>query len=250
MPPPPPIQILYEDNDLVVISKTAGLASIPGRGERLSVLEELAIQLNLPSAGSADPRLRVVHRLDKETSGVLLMAKNQPTQRFLSEQFQNGKVQKEYLALVSGRVGGDAGTIDVPLGPHPTSRDRMAARKDGRPSLTEWKVEDRFRHYTLVRCFPRTGRTHQIRVHLLSIGLPLAVDALYSSRNETGLFLSTFKRDYRPTHGDEERPLIARLTLHAAKLEFTHPSKGPMSIEASLPKDFRATLNQLRNHGR
>jgi 23S rRNA pseudouridine955/2504/2580 synthase/23S rRNA pseudouridine1911/1915/1917 synthase len=250
MPQSNQLQILYEDDDLVAVSKPAGLASIPGRGEPLSVLGELAIQLNLPSAGSADPRLRVVHRLDKETSGVLLLSKNLPAQRFLSEQFQNGKVQKEYLALVAGRVGGEAGKIDAALGSHPTSRDRMVVRKDGKAALTEWKVEDRFRLYTLLRCFPRTGRTHQIRVHLVSIGLPLAVDSLYYSRSSGGLLLSSFKRDYRPTRGEDERPLIARLTLHAAKLTFTHPSKGIMSIDAELPKDFRAALNQLRNHGR
>lgn len=244
------LPILNDDDDLVAINKPAALASIPGRGEKRSVLEALAEQLNLPCAGASDPRLRMVHRLDKETSGVLLLAKNLPTQRFLSEQFQNGKVQKEYLALVGGRVGGEAGEIKAAIGPHPTSRDRMAARKDGKPALTEWKVVERFRNYTLLRCFPKTGRTHQIRVHLLSIGLPLAVDALYNPRSSNGLFLSSFKRDYRPTRGEDERPLIARLTLHAEKLTFEHPAKGKLCIEAPLPKDFRAALNQLRNHGR
>lgn len=250
MPQPPSLQILYDDADLVAINKPAGLPSIPGRGEKFSVLEDLAAQLNIPSSGTVDPRLRIVHRLDKETSGVLLLAKNLPTQRFLSEQFQNGKVQKEYLALVSGRAGGEAGQIKAAIGPHPTSRDRMAARKDGKAALTEWKAEERFRHYTLLRCFPKTGRTHQIRVHLLSIGMPLAVDALYHPRTAGGLFLSSFKRDYRPTRGEEERPLISRLTLHADKLTFTHPSRGQMTLEAPLSKDFRAALNQLRNHGR
>ncbi|HWB53155.1 MAG TPA: RluA family pseudouridine synthase [Tepidisphaeraceae bacterium] len=242
------LEIIYQDADCVAINKPAGLASIPGRGETSSVLQQLAEQLNLPWSGSADPRLRVVHRLDKETSGVLLMAKNLPTQRLLSEQFQNGKVQKEYLALVAGRPSADAGTINAPLGPHPTSRDRMAVRKDGKQALTEWKVEERFRRFALVRCFPRTGRTHQIRVHLQSIGLPLAVDPLYHPNK--GLFLSSFKRDYRPTRGEDERPLIARLTLHAERLTFDHPSTGKAMIEAPLPKDFRATLNQLRRHGR
>jgi 23S rRNA pseudouridine1911/1915/1917 synthase len=242
-----PLEILHEDDRLVAVAKPARLASIPGRGEKVSLLEMLADQLRLPSSGNADPRLRVVHRLDKETSGVMLFAKDIDAQRHLSAQFQNGRVHKEYLAIVAGRPAGQAGEIDKPIVPHPTQRDRMSVAKKGRAARTEWKVEKIMRRFAVVRCFPKTGRTHQIRVHLLSIGLPLAVDSLYNPPppgKEAAIYLSAVKRDYRPT-AHEERPLIARLTLHAEKLRLVHPDGREMTIECPVPKDFRATVNQL-----
>jgi len=244
------LEILWETDDAVAAAKPAGLATIPGRGETDSVLERLGLQLNLPSSGKADPRLRVVHRLDKGTSGVLLFAKNIEMQRHLSGQFFNNAVSKEYLALVSGRPPDQQGEIDAPLARHPTSPTRMAiATHGGRPARTAWKVEETFRDHTLLRVFPKTGRTHQIRVHLLSIGLPLAVDPLYHAPPPgaaPGIFLSTFKRDYRPTRGQEERPLIERLTLHAHRLAFADRQGMTIQIECVVPKDFRATLTQLR----
>ena len=242
-----PLEILFEDSDLVAINKPAGLASIPGRGESTSVVEQLAAQLNLPCAGSADPRLRVVHRLDKDTSGVLLFAKNIAAQRHLSHQFQNNTIKKEYLALVEGKPPQSTGEIDGPLAPHPTQKDRMHISKHGRPARTAWQVEQTFRRHALLRVFPQTGKTHQIRVHLKSIDLPLAVDPIYGS--PVGLYLSSFKRDYRPTRGQDERPLIGRLTLHAHKLSFKHPNGAAINLEAPIPKDFRATINQLQRHG-
>jgi 23S rRNA pseudouridine1911/1915/1917 synthase len=242
-----PLEILFEDSDLIAINKPPHLASIPGRGESTSVIEHLAAQLNLPYSGTADPRLRVVHRLDKDTSGVLLFAKNLAAQRHLSHQFQNNTIKKEYLALVSGKPPQSCGDIDAPLAPHPVQKDRMHISKHGRPARTLWQVEQSFRRHALLRVFPQTGKTHQIRVHLKSIDLPLAVDPLYGSSTE--LFLSSFKRDYRPNRGQDERPLISRLTLHAHKLTFEHPNGATINLEAPLPKDFRATINQLQRHG-
>lgn len=242
---------LINDDDVAAVNKPAGLATIPGRAETTSVLQEVAVQLGLPSTGTADPRVRVVHRLDKETSGVLLFAKHTAAQRFLSHQFQNNTIQKEYLALVTGKAPQDEGEIDAPLAPHPTQKERMHVSKHGRPAMTSWKVEQRFRGYTLLRVFPKTGKTHQIRVHLKSIGLPLAVDPLYHPvppGKPAGLFLSSFKRDYRTARGDEERPLIARLTLHAERLTFVHPNGSNVTLEAPVPKDLRAALHQLRRH--
>src|SRR3984957_18892366 len=244
----PPLPILFEDEHLIVVAKPAHLATTPGRGETTSLLQALSRQTGLPCTGTADPRLRIVHRLDKETSGVLLLAKDLPTQRHLSNQFQRHQVQKEYLALVIGRLPEQEGEIDAPLAPHPSSRDRMAVSKHGRPAITAWKVERPMRRFNLLRCFPKTGRTHQIRVHLQSIGLPLAVDSLYKPTPHgcrIGVFLSDHKRDYRPNAGQEERPLIGRLTLHAEKLKFTHPDGREITIESPLPKDFRAAITQL-----
>jgi 23S rRNA pseudouridine955/2504/2580 synthase/23S rRNA pseudouridine1911/1915/1917 synthase len=124
----------------------------------------------------------------------------------------------------------------------------MTVTKHGRSARTDWQVEKSLRRFALLRCFPRTGRTHQIRVHLKSIGLPLAVDPLYNSqapRSPVGIYLSRYKRDYRPTFGEEERPLIARLTLHAEKITFTRIDGISVTIECPAPKDFRAAVNQL-----
>src|SRR5438874_3339831 len=247
------VPILFDDADVVAVNKPAGLATIPGRGELDSVLESLGEQLNLPTSATRDPRIRVVHRLDKETSGVLLFAKHVDAQRHLSHQFQNNTIEKEYLAIVSGRPREDSGEIEAPLAPHPTSPNRMTVTKHGRPARTMWRVEQRFRDMALLRVFPKTGKTHQIRVHLAHVGMPLLIDPLYNpprDRAPVGLMLSHFKRGYREARGQEERPLVARLTLHAEKLRFVHPNGKPMEIAAPLPKDFRATLNMLSKYAR
>jgi 23S rRNA pseudouridine1911/1915/1917 synthase len=248
------LNVLWESDDAIAVAKPAGLATIPGRDEPDSVLHHLGRQIDLPASGTADPRLRVVHRLDKETSGVLLFAKNADMQRHLSHQFQNNTISKEYLALVSGRPEAREGEIDAALAPHPATSKRMTVvTHGGRPARTLWKVEEFFRAYTLLRAFPRTGKTHQIRVHLESIGLPLAIDPVYHAPppgTQAGIFLSRFKRGYSPTHGEEERPLIDRLTLHAEKLLFLNRAGETVSIACPLPKDFRAVLNQLRRWAR
>src|SRR5687767_741285 len=139
----PELEIIQDTTDWVAVAKPAGLATIPGRGEDDSVLERLARQLALPHTGSAHPRVRVVHRLDKDTSGVLLFAKNTATQRHFSYQFQNNTVQKEYLALVVGRPQQTEGEIDAPLGRHPTDPKRMTVlKRGGRPARTSWTVEE------------------------------------------------------------------------------------------------------------
>lgn len=243
-----PFELLYDDAEVVAVNKPAGLAVIPGRGEKTSLLEQLAAQLGLPWTGQEDPRLRVVHRLDKDTTGVVLFARSIAAQRHLSQQFQNNAAAKEYLALVAGRPAQAEGEIDAALAPHPATPQRMAVQKHGRPARTLWKIEEIFRDYTLLRVFPRTGKTHQIRVHLKHIGLPLAIDELYNPAPEPGLYLSQFKRNYRPARDRQERPLINRLTLHAERLSVTHPDGRTLTLTAPLPKDFRAVLQQLRRH--
>jgi 23S rRNA pseudouridine1911/1915/1917 synthase len=247
------LEILWQSDDAVAVAKPAGLATIPGRDDKECVLQRLAEQLGLPCSGAADPRLRVVHRLDKGTSGVLLFAKNSEAQRHLSHQFQNNTISKEYLALVVGRPAQSEGEIDAPLDRHPTSPKRMAVVKHGgRPARTLWRVEQTFREFTLLRVFPKTGKTHQIRVHLLSIGLPLAIDPLYHAPRPgtaPGIYLSHLKRDYRPTAGEPERPLIDRLTLHAEKLRFVDRQGAEVEVVCLPPKDFRATIKQLGRWG-
>jgi 23S rRNA pseudouridine1911/1915/1917 synthase len=259
----PKLEIIRDEPQWIAVVKPAGLAVIPGRDEDDTVLERLARQIGLPAAGSTDPRVRVVHRLDKETSGVLLFAKSRAAQRALSHQFQNNSIEKQYLALVAGRPATDEGQIDAPLARHPADPRRMAvAAHGGRPARTAWKVEERFRraNLALLRVFPKTGKTHQIRVHLAHAGLPLAIDPLYNpprgrekaalGQKPVGIYLSAFKSDYRPNRGQEEFPLIARLTLHAQVLAFDPPGGGErVRLESPPPKDFRAAVNQLGRHG-
>ncbi len=246
------LDILFQDDDYVAVMKPAGLATIPGRAETTSVLEVLAAQVGLPHTGAADPRIRVVHRLDKDTSGVLLFAKHSAAQRHVSHQFQNNETVKEYLALVVGRPLEPRGEIDAPLAAHPNAPQRMTiTRHGGRPARTDWQLEATFRDYALLRVFPRTGKTHQIRVHLKSVGLPLAIDPIYNPLPPgklPGIFLSHFKRHYKANEGENERPLIARLTLHAEKLCFRHLDHREIEIVSPLPKDFRAMLNMLTRH--
>ena len=244
------LNILHRTDDLVAVNKPAGLATIPGRGESDSVLEALGRQLGIPSAGESDPRVRVVHRLDKDTSGVLLFALNRAAQQHVSHQFQNNTVAKQYLALVRGRPSQGEGSIDAPLAPHPASPKRMGVMKHGgRPARTDWRLEESFRGFSLIRCFPKTGKTHQIRVHLLHASMPLAIDPLYSSGEP--ILLSQFKRGYRPpSRGEAERPLIDRLTLHAERLSLDDRDGGRIDLVAELPRDFRAVLNQLRRNAR
>jgi 23S rRNA pseudouridine955/2504/2580 synthase/23S rRNA pseudouridine1911/1915/1917 synthase len=215
----------------------------------LNAFEQVAQKIGLPHRGTEDPRLRLVHRIDKDTSGILLFAKNREAQKHVSHQFQNNQVTKEYLALVAGRPYQDQGDIDAPMAPHPASPKKMAIAKNGRPARTLWKVEEHLGPYTLLRVFPKTGKTHQIRVHLKSIALPLAIDPLYNPQAPPAILLSSFKRNYRKGR-EEERPLISRLTLHAEKLSFKNLDGATMDLAAPLPKDFRATLTQLRKYGR
>ncbi len=245
------LKFLWSDEHYVAVFKPAGLATIPGRGEEESVLEQLAEQLGLPCTGQDDPRIRVVHRLDKDTSGVLVFAKDRVAQQHLSHQFQNNKVKKEYLALIVGRPAESEGVIEADLGPHPKTPQRMTVLKHGgRPARTDWKLEESFRDYSLIRCFPKTGKTHQIRVHLKHAGLPLGIDPLYNAPRPGepgGIFLSSFKRSYHASER-EERPLIDRLTLHAHRLAFADLANNEVFIEAELPRDFRAALNMLRKY--
>jgi 23S rRNA pseudouridine955/2504/2580 synthase/23S rRNA pseudouridine1911/1915/1917 synthase len=251
---PPHLEILFDDGHYVASSKPSGLATIPGRGEETSAFEQLAELIGLPHKGESDPRLRVVHRIDKDTSGLVVFARHKDAQRHLSQQFQNNLVEKQYLALVAGTPPEERGEIDAPIAVHPATKKRMTVSRHGRPARTLWQIESRFRGLTLLRVFPKTGKTHQIRVHLQSIGLPLAIDPLYNPPRRrddaAGLFLSAFKRDYRPVRDEAERPLIDRLTLHAESLGFTHFNGSPVNLTAPLPKDFRAVINMLSKYAR
>jgi len=234
------VEILFEDDDLLVVNKPAGLLTIPGRQGGVALCEAVA------HVTGRTHSLLLVHRLDRQTSGVLVLAKTVEAQRVLSRQFAKRQVAKDYLAIVRGRPDGKEGLIDAPLKPASSGGQRMVVSiNKGRPAQTRWSLVEAWTGISLLRCRPLTGRQHQIRVHLKYIGLPLLVDALYARCD--ALYLSQIKADYRASSAHEERPLIERLTLHAERITFMRPScNEQISIEAPLPKDFRATLNQLR----
>jgi 23S rRNA pseudouridine955/2504/2580 synthase/23S rRNA pseudouridine1911/1915/1917 synthase len=243
------LDIVWEDARILAVNKPAGLATAPGRDDPQCVLDEID---GPPDVEGRPTRLRLVHRLDKQTSGLLLLAKDRDAQRHLCQQFLNRTVEKEYLALIAGKPIADQGEIDAPLGKSAKSDVYMAVVKHGAPAVTRWEVVNRFRVYSLLRCFPKTGRTHQIRVHLKSIGLPLAVDPLYNpprSGEAPGIFLSRFKRDYHEKKDQVERPLIGRLSLHAARIAFLDMEGKRIELECPPPKDFRAAINMLGKYG-
>ncbi len=239
----PGLNLLYDDADLLVVEKPAGVLTIPDRFDSskpnlLNMLQE------------AFGEIWVVHRLDKETSGLVCFAKNEEAHRHLNLQFGDRTVDKIYLALVDGRPTPPSGSIEQPIAPHPGIAGKMTIHKHGKYALTLYRVVDTFRNFSLVEANIKTGRTHQIRVHLSSIGHPLAVDPLYGKRQ--ALYLSEIKlRNFRTGKEESERPLMQRLTLHALNLGVTHPRTGErVVVESPLPKDFRAMLNQLDKWGR
>ena len=256
--------VLYEGEEVLAIDKPAGLAVEPERWARgnaclSGALLELAFErAEIEPGERAEPALglgfrpRLVHRIDKETSGVVLVAKTLAAERALRAAFDAGEVKKSYLALVEGEhplEQGEEEIVDLPLGPDKRRSGRMCVvEQGGKESQTRLTLEQRFRGYTLLRCEPLTGRTHQIRVHLAAIGFPLAVDPVYGRRR--ALALSELKRDYRAKRGRPETPLIDRTTLHAHWIEFAEPlpdgSLGARRrVEAPLPKDFALLLKQL-----
>ena len=249
------VPVLYEDADVCVVDKPAGLSTEPERwaratpclaGALLSIAAERRGEHDEPGPDSFRPRL--VHRIDKETSGAVLVAKHLEAERVLRSAFEEGRVGKEYLALVEGEhplADGESEVIDLPLQHDPRRGGRVRVSEgDGKPSRTRVSVERRFRGYTLLRCAPLTGRTHQIRVHVAARGFPLAVDKLYGRRD--GLLLSELKPGYKHKRGVVERPLIDRLTLHASRIAFPGISTpGEHEVEAPLPKDLERVLKQL-----
>ncbi|MBK8179884.1 MAG: RluA family pseudouridine synthase [Planctomycetes bacterium] len=251
------IPILYEDEHVICLDKPPHLACEPDRWDksRAHLLDSLGAQL---SQRPAAPQLRIVHRLDRETSGAMLVAKTLEAERVLRRAFDEHRIQKTYLALVEGDFGGEDGevvTIDLPLGPDARRSGLVVVRDDGKHAVTEVSVEQRFRGYTLLTCRPLTGRTHQIRVHLSTRGFPLAVDPVYGRRK--ALALSDFKAGYRKKPGRVESALIDRLSLHSTRTVFPRvgstaeagesgESAGAwITVEAPMPKDFARVLKQL-----
>ncbi len=229
-PQPLPLDIVYEDADLLVLNKAAGMVVHPAPGHQDDTLVNalLAYYPDIQES-AADLRPGIVHRLDRDTSGLIIVAKNIRTQAALIEQMKRHEIIKRYLALVEGVVSLDQGSIDAPIGRNPRFRQQMAIMATGsREARTHFRVLERFAHYTLLLLQLETGRTHQIRVHLKAIGYPVVGDTVYGPSNT------------------RHNPLLNRQFLHAYQLVFTHPTTGEtLELEAPLPPDLQAALDKL-----
>jgi 23S rRNA pseudouridine1911/1915/1917 synthase len=229
-----PLDVVFEDGDLLVLNKPPGLTVHPGAGRAGGTLAN-ALIARIPSmrgVGAAD-RPGIVHRLDRETSGLLIVAKRAPILDALQRAVAARDVSRRYLALVAGRLAQDEGTIDAPIGRHPRRRTKMAVVTGGRAAVTRYRVVERLAGATLVEAGLITGRTHQIRVHFAHLGHPVIGDQVYGGR--------------RMPPGS---PPASRQMLHAYRLAFRHPGTGaPMEFEAPLPEDFAGVLAHLRAEG-
>lgn len=226
------INIIYEDEDIIVLSKPAGIVVHPSPGHPAkTIVNALLFHTKFLSGIGGVLRPGIVHRLDKQTSGLMIVAKNDDAHKNLSQQFKKKSVKKIYLALVHGRIEEDEGKIDAPIGRSRRNRKKMSVIPEGRESVTEFEVLKRFNNFTLIKVRPITGRTHQIRVHLSYIGKPVVGDVQYRKRRRIEDYLK-----------------LKRHFLHASKLEFKHPRDGKeMSFEDKLPEELKNSLNMLEN---
>ena len=243
-----PLRFVFEDEAFAVVDKPPGMVVHPAKGNWSGTLvNALQHHLDQLSSVSGENRPGIVHRLDRDTSGLILVAKADGAHWALARQFEERTIHKQYLAIVSGSPGRDSDYVEKLIGPHPTHREKMAIRRPedgGKVASTFYRVVERFRGYSLVLCEPKTGRTHQIRVHMAHIGCPIVADKLYSGRDRL-----TLGDLIGPDSPEADRVLIARQALHAHHLKLTHPRTGaPMELTSPLPDDMEAVLAALRAH--
>jgi 23S rRNA pseudouridine1911/1915/1917 synthase len=253
MPEPPsrtiqpeeiPINVIYEDDDLIILNKSAGIIVHPARGNTHGTLvNALAHYSDQLSSGLGEFRPGIVHRLDRDTTGVMIVTKNDQAQWKVAKQFELRQVHKTYMAIVHGTPELRADRINAPLGIHPKIREKYSVRPEiGKEAITFYEVIEAFRGFSLVQCKPQTGRTHQIRVHLSHIKHPIVADDMYGGK----LVYPWQLADTEPT---PENPVIDRCALHAFTIEFRHPTKETLvKFEAPLPDDMLHLLALLRQY--
>ena len=230
-------EIIHETDHWIAINKPAGLLSIPDReGKDISLKKLLAEKYG---------QIYTVHRLDRGTSGVIVFAKDEDTHKLLSAAFEERTVEKYYTGIVQGTLTEKTGTIDAPIAEHPGKKGTMIIHKKGKPAITDYTVQEEPGRFSVLQFRIHTGRTHQIRVHMQHIGHPILCDELYG--DPTPILVSSIKRNFKLSKKeDEERPILQRLALHAATLQFTGPEGIGFHLEAPLPKDMRALIQQLK----
>ena len=242
-----PLDVVFEDGDVIVVNKPRGLVVHPAPGHPDGTLVNALLWHcgdSLSGIGG-EKRPGIVHRIDMDTSGLLIVAKNDFAHQALSGQLADRSLSRVYEAVVRGRLREDAGTVDKPIGRHPTDRKRMAIVPGGRPAVTHWEVLARYQGYTHIRCRLETGRTHQIRVHMSSIGHPLFNDERYGgSEIRQGTIYAKYRQFIQNCF-----TLCPRQALHARTLGFTHPRTGErVFLEAPLPEDMAALIEKWRNY--
>jgi 23S rRNA pseudouridine1911/1915/1917 synthase len=231
-----PLQIYYEDQDIAVIEKTAGLVVHPGSGTKnTTVVHGLLFHFQQLSDAGGTSRPGIVHRLDKKTSGLLVVAKNNIAHASLSKAFQDRTVEKAYLALVHGKPRESTGTIELSVGRHPSRRTRMTASpRRGRSAFTQYRTLEQFRDFTLLEVHIKTGRTHQIRVHLSAIGHPVVGDDVYGERS-----YKEFIKKFGP---------LGRYFLHATSLRFNHPRTGKvLEFHSPMPAELQKLIESIKS---
>jgi len=231
-------EILFENNEFIALNKPAGLLSVPDRTQSAPSLKDLLIEKY--------KEIFTVHRLDRETSGVIVFARTAEVHQYMSVIFQERQVDKVYYGIVWGVPALSKGVIELPILEHPGKNGMMVVNRKGKPASTGYEVMENFGKYSLLKFDLYTGRTHQIRVHMKESGHPILCDPLYGDGKP--FFVSSLKRNYKHSEDEEEKPILSRLALHSARLTFTDVHGEKIALEAEMPKDLRALLSQMRKN--
>ncbi len=231
--------VVFENDSFVAVNKPAGLLSIPDREQTQTSLKDILLE----KYGS----IYTVHRLDRDTSGIIIFAKTEAAHKYFSQLFEGREIEKYYMGLVHGIPSPKKGTMDAPIAEHGVQKGFYIVHQRGKPSVTDYEVIEENKTFSLVQFQLHTGRTHQIRVHCKNMGHPLACDELYGDGKP--VLLSSIKKKYKLSkHDEEERPMLNRLALHSYRLKFTDADGKVIDLKAELPKDIRALLQQLKKN--